>query len=282
MARYARPDPFVPNPAATTESQEIAMLNRKVAIVTGSTSGIGLGIARRLLERGATLILNGLGAPAEIEALRMELSNVGRVDFVDADMSRPQQVERLVRETESRHGRVDILVNNAGIQFTARTEAFPPERWDQIISINLSAAFHAIRSVLPGMIERGHGRIVNIASVHGLIASKEKSAYVAAKHGIVGLTKVVALENAEQDITCNAICPGWVDTPLVRRQIAERALREGITEEAATAALVGEKQPSQRFAQVDDLADAVVFLASPAGRSITGISLPVDGGWTAQ
>ena len=258
------------------------MLQGKVAIVTGSTSGIGLGIARRMVEAGATVVLNGLGAPAEIERVRQELAQLGRVDYVEADLSKPQQVEFLVRETERRHSRVDILVNNAGIQFTARTEAFPAERWDQILSINLSAAFHAIRVALPGMQERGHGRIVNIASVHGLIASKEKSAYVAAKHGIVGLTKVVALENAERDITCNAVCPGWVDTPLVRRQISERAQREGISEEAATAALVGEKQPSQRFAQVDDLAGAVLFLAGPSGRSVTGISLPVDGGWTAH
>jgi 3-hydroxybutyrate dehydrogenase len=258
------------------------MLQDKIAIVTGSTSGIGLGIARRLVELGATVVLNGLGDPAEIERVRGELAQRGSVDYIGADMSRAEDVERLVRETEARHGRVDILVNNAGVQFTSRTESFPAERWNQIIAINLSAAFHAIRAALPGMQARGHGRIVNVASVHGLIASKEKSAYVAAKHGIVGLTKVVALENAEADITCNALCPGWVATPLVEKQIADRAAREGISVERARDELLGEKQPSKRFARVDDLADTVAFLAGPAGGSITGIALPVDGGWTAH
>ncbi len=258
------------------------MLTGKIALVTGSTSGIGLGIARRLLTQGATVILNGLGDPQAIENLKAELAQTGSVDYVGGDLSKAADVERMVREAEARHGRVDLLVNNAGIQFTARTESFPAERWDQIIAINLSAAFHAIRAVLPGMQQRGHGRIVNIASVHGLVASKEKSAYVAAKHGIVGLTKVVALENAEADITVNAICPGWVFTPLVEQQIRARAEREGKAYEAARDELLGEKQPSKRFAQIDDIADAVIFLAGPAGRSITGINLPLDGGWTAQ
>jgi 3-hydroxybutyrate dehydrogenase len=258
------------------------MLQGKVAIVTGSTSGIGLGIARRLLEQRATVVLNGLGTPEDIARVTTELGALGKVDFIGADMSRVNEVEMLVRETEKRHGRLDILVNNAGIQHTARVEAFPSERWDQIIAINLTAAFHAIRAALPGMQARDFGRIVNIASVHGLIASKEKSAYVAAKHGIVGLTKVVALENAEQNITCNAICPGWVHTPLVQKQIDDRAARENISVTHAQAQLLGDKQPSKRFASISDLADTVVFLASPAGASITGISLPVDGGWTAQ
>jgi 3-hydroxybutyrate dehydrogenase len=258
------------------------MLKHKVAIVTGSTSGIGFGIARHLVQRGAKVILNGLGAPADIDRARSELSALGEVDYIAADMSRPDQVRALVADTEARHGRIDILVNNAGVQHTARAEAFPSERWDQVIAINLSAAFHAIHAALPGMQQRGHGRIVNVASVHGLIASKEKSAYVAAKHGIVGLTKVVALENAEQDITCNALCPGWVATPLVEKQIADRAAREGIEVEAARAALLGEKQPSKRFARIEDLAEAVSFLVGPASGSVTGITLPVDGGWTAQ
>ena len=258
------------------------MLNGKVALVTGSTSGIGLGIARRLLAQGATVVLNGLGDPQAIAALQAELAAVGKVDYVGGNLAVTAEVEQMIRTAEERHGRIDILVNNAGIQFTARTEAFPAERWDQIIAINLSAVFHAIRVTLPGMQQRGHGRIVNIASVHGLVASKEKVAYVAAKHGIVGLTKVVALENAEADITCNAICPGWVHTPLVDQQIRARAEREGIAIEQAQDELVGEKQPSKRFARIEDIADAVLFLSGPAGRSMTGISLPLDGGWTAQ
>jgi 3-hydroxybutyrate dehydrogenase len=235
-----------------------------------------------LIEQRATVVLNGLGTPEDIARVTAELGALGQVDFIGADMSRAAEVEMLVRETEKRHGRVDLLVNNAGIQHTARVEAFPPERWDQILAINLSAAFHAIRAALPGMQARDYGRIVNIASVHGLIASKEKSAYVAAKHGIVGLTKVVALENAEQNITCNAICPGWVHTPLVQKQIDDRAARDGVSVAQAQAQLLGEKQPSKRFASISDLGDTVAFLASPAGASITGISLPVDGGWTAQ
>jgi 3-hydroxybutyrate dehydrogenase len=258
-------------------------MQSQVAIVTGSTSGIGLGIAKRLGELGYAVVLNGLGNPADIARARAEVEATGAaVDYSPADMSKAAEVEGMVRQAEQKFGRVDLLVNNAGIQFTARTEAFPPERWDQIISINLSAAFHAIRAALPGMQQRGFGRIVNIASVHGLIASADKSAYVAAKHGIVGLTKVVALENAESDITCNAICPGWVATPLVDKQIQDRAAREGKSVDQARAELLGEKQPSKRFAQIGDLADTVAFLASPAGGSITGIALPVDGGWTAH
>jgi 3-hydroxybutyrate dehydrogenase len=255
----------------------------QVAIVTGSTSGIGLGIARRLGELGYTVVLNGLGDPADIARAQAEVSASGAtVDYSPADMSKAEQVEAMVRDAERKFGRVDLLVNNAGIQFTARTEAFPPERWEQIIAINLSAAFYAIRAALPGMQQRGFGRIVNIASVHGLVASVEKAAYVAAKHGIMGLTKVVALENAEADITCNAICPGWVATPLVDKQIQARAEREGKSVDQARSELLGEKQPSKRFAQIGDLAETVAFLASPAGRSITGIALPVDGGWTSQ
>ena len=258
-------------------------MEKQVAIVTGSTSGIGLGIAQRLAERGYHIVLNGLGSAADIEgAKRLVGASGAEVAYSSADMSKASEVAAMVADAEERFGRVDLLVNNAGIQFTARTEDFPPERWDQIIAINLSAAFHAIRATLPGMQRRGFGRIINIASVHGLIGSNEKSAYVAAKHGIVGLTKVVALENAEADITCNAICPGWVHTPLVDRQIQDRAQREGKSVQQAQAELLGEKQPSKRFAQIGDLAETVLFLASASGGSITGIALPVDGGWTSH
>jgi 3-hydroxybutyrate dehydrogenase len=258
-------------------------LKTQVAVVTGSTSGIGLGIARALAKNGATVILNGFAKPEEVTQIKQELSDYGTtVDYIGADMSKAEEIESMMGEVQQRYGRIDILVNNAGIQHTARTEDFPAERWDQILAINLSAAFHTIRHSLPGMQQRGYGRIVNIASVHGLIASQEKSAYVAAKHGIVGLSKVVALENATADITCNAICPGWVFTPLVEKQIRDRAEREGKSYDDASRELVGEKQPSQRFAKVEDLAAAVLFLASPAGASVTGISLPVDGGWTAH
>jgi len=260
-------------------------MHKQVAIVTGSTSGIGLGIAKRLASEGYAVVLNGLGSAEDVARAKAEVAAAGSdvvVDYSPADMSKADQVVGMVEEAERRHGRVDVLVNNAGIQFTSRTEAFPPERWDLILSINLSAAFHAIRAALPGMQQRGFGRIINIASVHGLVASAEKSAYVAAKHGIVGLTKVVALENAEADITCNAICPGWVHTPLVDKQIQDRAAREGKPVDTARAELLGEKQPSKRFAQIGDLAETVLFLASATGGSITGIALPVDGGWTAH
>ncbi len=259
------------------------MSNPRVAIVTGSTSGIGLGIARALAARGDSVVLNGFGEPAAIEALRASLGAAGaRIDHDPADMSRPDQIERMVRDAQARHGRIDLVVANAGIQHTARVEAFPPERWDAILAINLSAVFHLARAVLPGMQARGHGRIVNIASVHGLVASSEKSAYVAAKHGVVGLTKVIALENAESDITCNAICPGWVKTPLVEKQIADRAQRDGVSIDAAQRALLAEKEPSVRFTAVEDIAQAVLFLCGPGGGNITGTTLTLDGGWTAR
>ena len=202
--------------------------------------------------------------------------------YSSADMSKPEQIREMVKLAETNFGGPDILVNNAGIQFTARTESFPEEKWDAVIAINLSSTFHSMKAALPGMQKRCFGRIINIASVHGLIASKEKLPYVAAKHGIVGMTKVVALENATSNITCNAICPGWVLTPLVQKQIDYRATREGITIEQASKGLLSEKQPSMRFATPEQIGAAVLFLCSDAGSSITGISLPVDGGWTAQ
>jgi 3-hydroxybutyrate dehydrogenase len=260
------------------------MLKGKSAIVTGSTSGIGLGIARRLAAQGCNLMLNGLGNAAEIEATRAAVAKEFgvTVHYSSADMSSAEQVAGMVTDTESKLGAVDILVNNAGIQFTANTEDFPNDKWNLILAINLSAAFFAIKAALPGMQKRDFGRIINIASAHGLVGSTHKVAYVAAKHGIVGMTKVVALENAERNITCNAICPGWVHTPLVQKQIEDRAAADSITVEQATHDLLAEKQPSLRFATVDDIGDLTVFLSSNAGRSMTGVSLPVDGGWTAR
>ncbi len=253
-----------------------------VALVTGSTSGIGLAIAEGLARSGCRLMLNGLGSPEQIDAVRARIArHGGEVDYNGADLSRSEQVEAMIADTERRYGRIDILVNNAGIQHTARVEAFPAERWDMILAINLSAAFHAIRCALPGMQSRGHGRIINIASVHGLVASAEKSAYVAAKHGIIGLTKVVALENARADITCNAVCPGWVLTPLVQKQIDDRARREGIDGAQAERDLLAEKQPSLRFTRPEDIAEAVAFLCGPGAGNMTGTSLTLDGGWTA-
>ncbi len=254
-------------------------LNGKVAIVTGSTSGIGAAIARALAQAGARVVLNGFGERAAIAALATEL---GGADYDPADLSCPDQIARMIAAAEARHGRIDILVNNAGIQHVARVEDFPVERWDQILAINLSAPFHTIRAALPGMQARGHGRIINIASVHGRVASVEKSAYVASKHGLIGLTKVVALENAERDITCNAICPGWVRTPLVEQQIEARAAREGIDRERAARELLAEKEPTLRFTSVDDIAAMALFLCGPAAGNVTGAEFVMDGGWTAR
>jgi 3-hydroxybutyrate dehydrogenase len=260
------------------------VLKGKSAVVTGSTSGIGLGIAQELAANGANLLLNGFGDRAEIEKLRGGLAadHGVRVDYSAADMSKPGDVAGMVEQATRTFGGVDILVNNAGIQYTAPVQEFPPDRWDAIIAINLSAAFHAIRAVLPQMLGRNWGRIVNIASAHGLVASVQKVAYVAAKHGILGMTKVVALETAQTGITCNAICPGWVLTPLVQKQIDEMAAQEHLTTAAAQTKLLGEKQPSLDFATPEQIAAAAVFLCSDAAAQIRGIALPVDGGWTAQ
>jgi 3-hydroxybutyrate dehydrogenase len=260
------------------------MLKNKVAIVTGSTSGIGLGIARRLVAAGADLMLNGFGDPAEIDTLRAGLEREFgiRTGYSGANMSKPEQVAGLVEHATDHLGQVDILVNNAGIQHTAPVQDFPVEKWDAILAINLSAVFHAIKAALPQMLERGWGRIINIASTHGLVASAQKAAYIAAKHGVVGLTKVVALETATTGVTCNAICPGWVLTPLVQKQIDDRAAREGITVEQAKRELLAEKQPSHEFVTPGQLGELAVFLCTPAADQIRGQALAMDGGWTAQ
>jgi 3-hydroxybutyrate dehydrogenase len=260
------------------------MLKRKAAIVTGSTSGIGLGIARALAGVGADLVLSGFGDRDEIEALRTSIASEFDVcvAYHGADLSKPEDIRALVGHAHGAFGRVDILVNNAGIQHVAPIEEFPTDRWDAVIAINLSAVFHGTHHVLPGMRARGWGRILNIASVHGMVGSVNKAAYVAAKHGVIGLTKVVALEAAGTGVTCNAICPGWVLTPLVQKQIDALALGKGLTVEEAGRLLVGEKQPSRDFVTPDQLGGLAVFLCSDAAEQMTGSAVTMDGGWTSQ
>ncbi|WP_434153783.1 3-hydroxybutyrate dehydrogenase [Pseudomonas sp. JZ134] len=254
-------------------------LKGKTALVTGSTSGIGLGIATRLAEAGADVILNGFG---DSETAKADLSRLGgRVGYHGADLSRPEQISDLFAYAEHEFGGVDILVNNAGIQHVASVETFPVEKWDAIIAINLSSVFHATRLALPGMRQRGWGRIVNIASVHGLVGSAQKSAYVAAKHGVVGLTKVVALETADCNVTCNALCPGWVLTPLVQQQIDARAAADGDAERARRE-LLEEKQPSLEFVTPAQLGELTLFLCSDAAAQVCGAAWNVDGGWLAR
>jgi 3-hydroxybutyrate dehydrogenase len=260
------------------------LLAGRNAIVTGSTSGIGLGIAEALAGAGANVMLNGFGPASEIEALRFRLAREHEVDAVysAADMSKPEAVVQMVEQAARRFGQVDILVNNAGIQHVAPVESFPPEKWDAILAINLSAAFHAIRAVFGGMKERRQGRIVNVSSAHGMIASPFKAAYVAAKHGIIGLTKVVALEGAEAGVTCNAVCPGYVWTPLVEKQIDDQAKAHGISREDVIRNILLAQQPNKRFTTVQELGAFAAFLCSDAAQTITGAALPVDGGWTAH
>jgi 3-hydroxybutyrate dehydrogenase len=259
-------------------------LEGRAAIVTGSTSGIGLGIARALAEAGSAVMLNGFGDREEIEMQRQSLADAFDVDvaYSDADMSKPDAIAMMAMQADRRFGQVDIVVNNAGIQFVAPVESFPPERWDQIIAINLSSAFHLIKATYAGMKSRGFGRIVNVSSAHGLVASPFKSAYVAAKHGIVGFTKVVALEGAEAGITSNAICPGYVWTPLVERQIDDQAKAHNIPRDAVIRDVLLKNVPNKRFASVDEIGALTVFLCGEAGSSITGTAIPVDGGWTAH
>ena len=259
------------------------MLKGKRAVITGSTSGIGLGIARALAAQGADVMLNGFGEAPLIATLRDEITRLGvKVGYSSADISKAEQVHELIRQATSELGGVDILVNNAGIQHTAAVEDFPKERWDAILAINLSSNFHAIQAVLPQMRKRNWGRIINIASTHGLVASPQKIAYVAAKHGVVGLTKVVALETATTNITCNAICPGWVLTQLVQKQVEARAAQNNITVEKAKVDLLSEKTPSREFVTPEQIGALAVFLCSEAASQIRGAALPIDGAWTAQ
>ena len=263
---------------------EIGIVTRRTVIVTGSTSGIGLGIAQAFAAARHNVVLNGLGDPATVEGVRASLAaeTGAEVLYHDADMSNPDAIGRLVARATECFGTVDVLVNNAGIQHVSAVEAFPPERWDLILQINLSAAFHAIRHALPGMRERGFGRIVNIASAHALVASPFKSAYVAAKHGIAGLTKTVALEAAEAGVTVNAVCPGYVMTPLVQKQIPAQAAARGISEEAVIRDVLLAAQPTRRFVTVEEVAALTLFLAGEQAGSITGAIIPIDGGWTAH
>ena len=256
------------------------MLVNKTALITGSTSGIGLGIAKALARQGANIVLNGFG---DSEMPQKEIAALGaKVVHHDADMSKPAEIEAMMAFAAETFGQVDILVNNAGIQHVARVENFPIEKWDAILAINLSSAFHASRLALPAMLASNWGRIINVASVHGLVASAEKSAYVAAKHGIVGLTKVTALENATTSVTCNAICPGWVLTPLVQKQVDAKAEALGVSNDEAKKRLLGEKEPSLQFTTPEELGELAVFFCSPAANNVRGVAWNMDGGWTAQ
>jgi len=256
------------------------MLTGKTALVTGSTSGIGLGIAKALATHGANIVLNGFG---DVEAARRVFTELDcEVGYHPADMSVPAQIADMLSYAERTLGAVDILVNNAGIQHVAPVDEFPADKWDAIIAINLSSAFHTTRLALPAMKKRGWGRIINIASVHGLVASAQKSAYVAAKHGLVGFTKSVALETAATGVTVNAICPGWVLTPLVQKQVDARAAADGVDGEEAKRRLLAEKQPSLQFTTVEQLGELAVFLCTPAADNIRGAAFNVDGGWMAQ
>ena len=260
------------------------MLKGKTALVTGSTSGIGLAIARALAADGASLMINGFGDAGAIEKERTALEkDFGiKARYSPADMTKPAEIAEMVRTTEKEFGTLDVLVNNAGIQHVANIEDFPIDKWDAIIAINLSSSFHTIRAALPGMKQRKWGRIINIASAHGLVASAQKGAYIAAKHGLVGLTKTVAIETANNGITCNAICPGWVLTPLVQQQIDARAKAQGISVNEAKVALVSEKQPMHEFTKPENIGALAVFLCGDAAASITGSAYSIDGGWVAQ
>ncbi|MDQ1920607.1 3-hydroxybutyrate dehydrogenase [Massilia pseudoviolaceinigra] len=261
-----------------------SMLSGKTALVTGSTSGIGLGMARSLAQEGANIVFNGFGDAQHIEKLHTDLAREFGVQtaYHNADMSKPAEIEAMMQFATDKFGGVDVLVNNAGIQHVANIEDFPAEKWDAIIAINLTSAFHTSRLALPGMKQKNWGRIINLASVHGLVGSAQKSAYVAAKHGLVGFTKVTALETAGTGVTCNAICPGWVLTPLVQKQVDDRAAKDGISMEQAKKALLSEKQPSGEFVTPEELGALAVFLCSSAGNQVRGVAWNMDGGWAAQ
>ncbi|MGM0453504.1 MAG: 3-hydroxybutyrate dehydrogenase [Thermodesulfobacteriota bacterium] len=260
------------------------MINGKSALVTGSTSGIGKGIATAFASAGCNVMINGFGDADEIEALRSGLEQQYgiRAIYSAADMTQPESIAAMVTEAEDTFDGVDILVNNAGIQHVAAVDEFPPEKWEAIIAINLSSAFYTTRASLPAMKKKNRGRIINIASAHGLVASPYKAAYVAAKHGMVGLTKVVALEIAEHNITCNAICPGYVKTPLVENQIADQARAHNMDEDTVVREVILAAQPNKRFVSIEELNETALFLASDAAASITGTTLSIDGGWTAK
>ena len=260
------------------------MTHQRSAIVTGSTSGIGLGIATAFAKAGINVMLNGFGDPREIERIRQQLTDMYgiKVAYSNADMTKPNEIEVMVEQARELFGQVDILVNNAGIQHVQQIEDFPEEKWDAILAINLSSSFHTIKHTLAEMKSQEWGRIINLASAHGLVASPYKSAYVAAKHGMVGLTKAVALEAAEYGVTVNAICPGYVLTPLVEKQIPDTAMARGISEEEVKRDVLLKAQPTKRFVTVEQLGALAVFLCSDAAASITGATLPMDGGWTSQ
>jgi 3-hydroxybutyrate dehydrogenase len=268
----------------TRDATAARPLTGKVSLVTGSTSGIGLGIARALAEAGSTVMLNGLGLAADIAKTRDQIeADFGvKVSYSAADMTSHDAIAEMIAATIAGHGRLDVLVNNAGIQYVAPLDQFPVEKWNAILAINLSSAFHTTRLALPAMRQNKFGRIINIASAHGLVGSPFKAAYVAAKHGIVGLTKVTALETAEDGITCNAICPGYVYTPLVEAQIDSQARAHGISRESVIREVLLAQQPNKHFASVEELGALTAFLATDAAASITGIALPVDGGWTSH
>ncbi len=260
------------------------MLNGKTAVVTGSTNRLGLRLARGPARSGANVVLNGFGDTMQIEKTRSELAQRtnAKIVYSPADMSKPKAIEHMVRQTADTFGSVDIMVNNAGIQHVAPIEEFPEEKWDAILAINLSSAFHATKLVIPGMRQKGRGRVINVASAHALVASPYKAAYVAAKHGVLGLTKVTALETAEDGITCNAICPGYVRTPLVEKQIDDQAKAHNIPREKVISDVLLKNQPNKRFVEVAELAALALFLCTDNGASVTGAALPMDGGWTAH
>lgn len=258
------------------------MLKGKTALITGSTSGIGLGIARAFADAGINIVMNGFGTPDEIEKLRMEIEGRGvRAHYSGADMTKPEQIETLVKDAAEVMGGVDIVVNNAGIQFVSPVQDFPPEKWDAILAINLSAGFHVVRHALPVIRKQGWGRIINIASAHALVASPFKSAYVAAKHGVYGFTKTIALEVAQDNITCNAICPGYVWTPLVEGQVKDTAKARGISEDEVIKTVLLAAQWTKKFVTIEQVAGLALFLCSDTAENITGAAIPIDGGWTA-
>ena len=278
------PEYALPKPGSSFKLARMANLKGKTALITGSTSGIGLGIARNLANAGANIVINGLGDAAAIEQTRpsIEKDHNVKVLYHGADMTRPEQIRDMCEKSLKLFGTIDILVNNAGIQFVSPVHEFPEEKWNAIININLNSAFHTIKACLPAMKAKGWGRIINLASAHGLVASPFKSAYIAAKHGLVGMTKSIALEVARENITVNAICPGYVLTPLVEGQIKDQARVHKLPEDEVIEKVILDPQPTKKFVQIDEVAKLALFLCDDASQGITGASLPIDGGWTAR